>query len=298
VVQLEDTYGLQWISEKQVISGTWTPSFYGYDGGGSVRQLTNAAGTVTDTYNYDAFGNLLNSTGSTPNNYLYRGEQYDQDLGLYYLRARYYNPATGRFLSRDPEDGDPTNPDTLHRYLYVHGDPVNASDPTGRAALFSYTNTLEWRLRSVIARAALIRAATVTGYCIVLNGISLLNEVLKKPDPIPIEWSIGCYGLTAASWAHPERSLSQLHRERRSRRTCQSPVEPTIFDPFHPNRLYLPKDFPAPQNYFSKTPSKTPAKSHVKPPDHSKAPQPKPSQQLTKTNSWPASYGQPAILEM
>jgi RHS repeat-associated protein len=52
---------------------------------------------------YDAFGNKINSTGSTPNVYLYRGEQYHSDLGLYYLRARYYNPATGRFLSRDPE---------------------------------------------------------------------------------------------------------------------------------------------------------------------------------------------------
>ena len=41
---------------------------------------------------------------------LYRGEQYDPDLGLYYLRARYYNPQTGRFLSRDPEDGNPNDP--------------------------------------------------------------------------------------------------------------------------------------------------------------------------------------------
>ena len=50
------TYGLQRISEDQVISGTWTPSYYGYDGFGSVRNLTNSAGAVTDTYDYDAFG--------------------------------------------------------------------------------------------------------------------------------------------------------------------------------------------------------------------------------------------------
>jgi RHS repeat-associated protein len=60
------------------------------------------------------------------------GEQYDSDLGLYYLRARYYNPLTGRFLSRDPEDGKPLDPKTLHKYLYAGGDPVNAMDPTGR----------------------------------------------------------------------------------------------------------------------------------------------------------------------
>jgi RHS repeat-associated protein len=127
------TYGLQRISENQIISNVWTPSFYSYDGGGNVRQLTSMAGAVTDTYEYDAFGNKINQTGTTPNNYLYRGEQYDSDLGLYYLRARYYNPATGRFLSRDPEDGYTNDPASLHKYLYANGDPVNLADPTGRA---------------------------------------------------------------------------------------------------------------------------------------------------------------------
>jgi len=60
------------------------------------------------------------------------GEQYDSDLGLYYLRARYYNPNTGRFMSRDPLDGQAFDPKTLHKYLYAGGDPVNAMDPTGR----------------------------------------------------------------------------------------------------------------------------------------------------------------------
>jgi RHS repeat-associated protein len=69
---------------------------------------------------------------------LYRGEQYDSDLGLYYLRARYYNPATGRFLSRDPEDGKPIDPKTLHKYLYAGGDPVNGRDPSGRASFEQY----------------------------------------------------------------------------------------------------------------------------------------------------------------
>jgi RHS repeat-associated protein len=66
----------------------------------------------------------------------YCAEQYDSDLGLYYLRARYYNPATGRFLSRDPQNGKPYDPKTLHKYLYAGGDPINSLDPTGRAELF------------------------------------------------------------------------------------------------------------------------------------------------------------------
>jgi len=133
VVQRQYTYGRQRISENQVIQGAWTPSFYEYDGGGSVRQLTNSAGQVTDSYEYDAFGNQIHPTATTPNNYLYRGEQYDPDLSIYYLRARYYNPSTGRFLSRDPLDGDPTDPQSLHKYLYAGGDPVNRIDPSGRA---------------------------------------------------------------------------------------------------------------------------------------------------------------------
>jgi RHS repeat-associated protein len=126
------TYGLQRISQQQFINNTWTPSFYVYDGGGSVRQLTDSTGKVTDEYEYDAYGNSFTKSGTTPNNYLYRGEQYDSDLGLYYLRARYYNPSTGRFLSRDPENGKAKFPASLHKYLYAGGDPVNRIDPCGR----------------------------------------------------------------------------------------------------------------------------------------------------------------------
>jgi len=66
------------------------------------------------------------------------GEQYDSDLALYYLRARYYNPSTGRFLSRDPKEfkplksrNNPVDSRKLHRYLYADGDPANRIDPRG-----------------------------------------------------------------------------------------------------------------------------------------------------------------------
>ena len=61
----------------------------------------------------------------------YRGEQFDADLSLYYLRARYYNASTGRFMSRDPEAGKIKIPASLHKYLYASGDPVNHVDPMG-----------------------------------------------------------------------------------------------------------------------------------------------------------------------
>ncbi|WP_321474121.1 RHS repeat-associated core domain-containing protein [uncultured Paludibaculum sp.] len=108
----------------ELIDGSWATYWYGYDGEGHVRALTDAMGTVTDTYDYDAFGSVVGSTGTTPNAYRYRGEQWDADLGLYYLRARWYSPVTGRFLSRDPLD-------TGNRYAYAAADPVNGSDPSG-----------------------------------------------------------------------------------------------------------------------------------------------------------------------
>jgi RHS repeat-associated protein len=125
------SYGLERISETQPINSTLTTSFYGYDGHGSVRFLTNTTGAITDTYDYDAFGNLINSTGSTPNNYLFAGEQYDPVLGLYYNRARYLNTNTGRFWTMDVLEGKLSAPTSLHRYLYVSDSPVDNGDPSG-----------------------------------------------------------------------------------------------------------------------------------------------------------------------
>ena len=86
---------------------------------------------ATVTYDYDAFGNLLHSTGTTPNNYLFAGEQFDLDLGLYYNRARYLNSSTGRFWTMDTDDGADNQPLSLHKYLYTEGDAINGSDPSG-----------------------------------------------------------------------------------------------------------------------------------------------------------------------
>src|SRR5205814_4339883 len=124
-------YGLQRIRKNQLSGSTWTPRFYGYDGHGNVRLLTSSTHSVTDTYQYDAFGRLIAFTGSTPNNYLYSGEQNDPNTGLYYLRARYYQNATGRLWSRDPVEGKFCCGLSWNPYIYVRDDPVNAIDPTG-----------------------------------------------------------------------------------------------------------------------------------------------------------------------
>jgi RHS repeat-associated protein len=133
------TWGLFLISQDQLLTNQWVVSFYGFDGHGSVRFLTDALGQVTDTYDYDAFGNLIAQTAAggtpTPNLYLFAGEQFDPDLGLYYLRARYANPDTGRFWSMDGFEGSSADPLSLHKYVYCANNPVNRVDPSGESYL-------------------------------------------------------------------------------------------------------------------------------------------------------------------
>jgi RHS repeat-associated protein len=131
-------YGLEQISQTRSYVANFQSAtqkiYYAYDGHGSVRALTDPTGAITDTYDYDAFGNLIHSTGTTPNNYLFAGEQFDPDLNLYYNRARYFNTASDRFWTADVADPDLFEPLSLHRYLYANGDPVNRADPTGEQA--------------------------------------------------------------------------------------------------------------------------------------------------------------------
>lgn len=106
------------------VTGT-TPTYYHHDQLGSTRVLTNSAGTTTGTANYNPYGTLNTSTG-TLSPLGYAGQYTDAETGLQYLRARYYDPVTGQFLTRDPIEDLTREP-----YGYVDGDPVNATDPLG-----------------------------------------------------------------------------------------------------------------------------------------------------------------------
>jgi RHS repeat-associated protein len=113
------TYGTSRISQDLNLGpGTWNLSFFGYDGQGSVRYLTDSTGTITDTYDYDAFGTQIHSTGTTANVYHFDGEQQDANTGFYNLRARWMNPGIGRFTTADDFEGSTYDPPSLHKYLY------------------------------------------------------------------------------------------------------------------------------------------------------------------------------------
>ena len=115
-----------------------------YDGHGSTRQLVATDGsTINDSYSYDAYGVMLGDSTtpypaqSAATSLLYAGEQYDANMDQYYLRARYYNQNNGTFNRVDPYSGNTQDPQSLHKYAYVHNNPVNAIDPTGMFSIVS-----------------------------------------------------------------------------------------------------------------------------------------------------------------
>jgi len=109
--------------------------YYIQDPLGSVVALVNPSQEVVATYRYDAFGQLLDATGSIENTRLYTGREFEDTSGLYYLRSRYYDPETGRFITPDPFSAiDPVKYD--HRYSYARNNPVTVLDPLGLAGFW------------------------------------------------------------------------------------------------------------------------------------------------------------------
>ena len=102
-------------------------SYYSRDGLGSVTSLTTSAGALGNTYSYDSYGNMTASSGSIANRFQYTGREFDPETGLYYYRARYYPPASGRFLNEDPIGFG----GGINFYAYVGNNPAGAIDPLG-----------------------------------------------------------------------------------------------------------------------------------------------------------------------
>ncbi len=150
-----------------------TVQFLIYDGHGSVRNHANSTGALvwfdipdkvykpgqpsndTKLLTYDAWGQECN--GLSGDGLYYTGEMYDTKLSMYNLRARWYSPATGRFNAADSFDGLSEDPQSLHRYLYAHCDPINNMDPTGYFNISEINVSLA--IRSVLLTMNLTGAA-------------------------------------------------------------------------------------------------------------------------------------------
>ena len=129
------TFGEGIVSQTIFDNGNTSERFIQSDGFGSTRFLTNGTGAITDKLDYDAFGNELNREGTANVEHLYRGEQFDANLGFYYLRARWMNASVGRLQTMDPFAGFTNDPMSLHKYTFNHNDPINRIGPSGKASL-------------------------------------------------------------------------------------------------------------------------------------------------------------------
>lgn len=132
-VKARNVFGNQLIWRKDYASNL--EGTYYYNSHGDVVKIKDANGNVLNTYDYDIWGNLIagkvKETMSNP--FMYAGEMYDKESGFYYLRARYYDPKIGRFISEDTYKGQVDNPLSMNRYTYTHNNPLRFVDPSGHA---------------------------------------------------------------------------------------------------------------------------------------------------------------------
>jgi RHS repeat-associated protein len=156
------------------IGSNGTPLYFQHDQLGSTRLLTDSTGAVAATYTYDPTGNLTSHTGASDTALRWGGQYQDANTGLYYLRARYYDPATSQFLTRDP-----IAPVTQQPYGYVGGNPLNWWDPTGLGCSWRVYDcveegagaawgALQWAWDEVATHADAI--STVTGNLALLSA--------------------------------------------------------------------------------------------------------------------------------
>jgi RHS repeat-associated protein len=176
-----------------------------YDGHGSTRQLAEYDGSITidDSYSYDGYGVLLQDdtvvsanpgkVSQQATSLLYAGEHFDTDVQQYYLRARWYNPSNGLFNRMDDYSGNYSDPQSLHKYLYCHANPINRIDPTGEFSLCEIVS-----VNSIMAVAiGALAPALMAGYEKAKAGGSIWEILRNSAIAYFISFGIGI-GLVAA----------------------------------------------------------------------------------------------------
>ena len=184
---------------------------------GDIRLVTDSAGTVTDTFTYDVDGEVTARTGTTLVSVGWNGEYTDPATGMVWLRARWFDPASARFIVADPWQGNPATPVSLNRYLYANADPVNNTDPSGlftgtlveqdatialQLEINSISSAYYLGLLSTLRTATMIVAATAGvltagggTYWLVTSqagdptndlGVDGGNDPVPEPQPAPI----------------------------------------------------------------------------------------------------------------
>ncbi|HBL84046.1 MAG: hypothetical protein A2Y17_05590 [Clostridiales bacterium GWF2_38_85] len=157
-----------------------TSYYYGRNIQGDVKYIYNTSGTIVVEYCYDAWGNVISTTGSLAstvgyfNPFRYRGYYYDIETGFYYLNSRYYDPQVGRFINSDGIIG--ANKDLLgyNLFAYCSNNPVNASDPSGQKILYDDLGRAYFKKRHICVHPIirLVKSNPEDNYKKFLDGIS------------------------------------------------------------------------------------------------------------------------------
>ena len=204
-------YGLGLIGEQnQNGYRVYHPDFRG-----STVMLTDAGGSVTDRYMYDAYGNLMNHSGSSDTPFLYNGQYgiMTDGNGLIYMRARYYNPEVRRFVSQDSIEGDIGNPLSLNLFSYVENNPINNVDPSGNVPMYSlYYKTYQHESYDSLLSTYTSLQNRIKNETIILQGGSSFTDTLRAQ--LNLEDATGRYQIVNELLIIKGYNYSQEDKER------------------------------------------------------------------------------------
>ncbi len=165
----------------------WTNYTFHHDHINSITALTGHTGTVEETTNYDAFGSPGLTLPGTGNDLLFTGRQYDQATGLYYYRARFYDPEIGRFTSEDPLGFKAG----VNFYAYVNNNPINRNDPSGNCP------------SCIGALTSVVLGGAIRG----LTGGDIFD-----PSAIAIDAALGAVGAGLVSKINTIRKFNEINK--------------------------------------------------------------------------------------
>jgi RHS repeat-associated protein len=185
------------------ITSAGVVDYYHQDQLGTTRALTDSAGAVAATFTYDAYGKLLARTGTLTTPFGYAGEYTDSESGLQYLRARYYDPTTAQFVSRDPLVASTREP-----YAYVQGSPLNKTDPLGLFEFGGLAAALEQIGAGVGEVGAdvgglAIGIAALPATALAVTGTILFNTVTAGGDLTDADYQRVYSAITACHASNP-----------------------------------------------------------------------------------------------
>ena len=178
------TYGESGIGERISVDKSEESSYYLYDGRNSVTGILTETANLTNSYQYDPYGNLTSGTADGVNYYGYNGESTNVKTGLQYLRARYYNAENGTFTTEDSDLGTTENPLTRNRYDYTTNNPLNYSDPTGHSLWGRIKSAAKKAVKTVTKAAKSVAKTVVSGVKAaakwVQNAVSHPKQVIQQ----------------------------------------------------------------------------------------------------------------------